>query len=359
MEFSGGLQHVELMLLSRFRFVHFDRRLPGLPLPFSSLLWYIPPYRKKRHRYVDTDLLAEIIEFLPDATFIVDGTRKVVAWNRAIEEMTDTKRSDMLGRSCRACAVPFYGRQRPLLIDVAVDGAGAMPGLYDSVTKRGNAVFAEVMADRICKQLRAVAVSLFDVEGRFLGAIESIRDVTGCKDTESTLRESEERLRAALREKQGVEETLGTIRFDLESRSSELGELNTTLKVLLQHREQDQRDIEERMVSNIEALVMPFVQKLKRCRLDASHMAYVTMIESGLKDIASAFPRKMSLKYSSLTPAEIQVANLIKTGKTTKEIGELLGVSPGAVSFHRNNIRRKLGLNRKKVNLVSYLSSLS
>jgi hypothetical protein len=49
MEFSGGLQHVELMLLSRFRFVHFDRRLPGLPLPFSSLLWYIPPYREKRH----------------------------------------------------------------------------------------------------------------------------------------------------------------------------------------------------------------------------------------------------------------------------------------------------------------------
>lgn len=308
---------------------------------------------------MDTDLLAELIEFLPDATFIVDSTRRVVAWNKAIEEMTGTKRSDMLGQGCHACAIPFYGRQRPLLIDVAVQGAGTVPGLYNSVTKKGNAVFAEVMADRIHRHLRAVAVSFFDVQGRLLGAIESIRDITDCRDTESTLRESEERLQTVLTEKQKVEEALGKSRFDLESRSRDLSELNTTLKVLLQHREQNQHDLEERMLSNIEALVMPFVQKLKKCRLDASHMAYVTMIESGLKDIASAFPRRMSLQCSSLTPAEIQVANLIKTGKTTKEIGELLGVSPGAVSFHRNNIRKKLGLNRKKVNLVSFLSSLS
>lgn len=308
---------------------------------------------------MDTDLLAELIEFLPDATFIVDSTRRVVAWNRAIEDMTGAKRSDMLGRGCQACAIPFYGRQRPLLIDVAVEGAGTMPGLYDSVTKKGNAVFADVMASSIRKHLRAVAVSLFDVDGRLLGAIESIRDITGCTDTESALRESEERLRTALTEKQRAEEALVKSRLDLEARSRDLGELNTTLKVLLQQREQSQRDLEERMLSNIEALVMPFVHKLKKCRLDASHMAYVAMIESGLKDIASAFPRKMGLRYSSLTPAEIQVANLIKTGKTTKEIGELLGVSPGAVSFHRNNIRKKLGLNREKINLVSYLSSLS
>jgi PAS domain S-box-containing protein len=308
---------------------------------------------------VDTDFLAELIEFLPDATFIVDSTRRVVAWNKAIEEMTGTKRSDVLGQSCHACAIPFYGRQRPLLIDVAVQGAGRMPGLYDSVTKKGNAVFAEVMADRLRKHLSAVAVSLFDVQGRFLGAIESIRDITHRRDTESTLRESEERLRSALTEKQRAEEALGKSRFDLESRSRDLSEMNTTLKVLLQQREQNQRDLEERMLSNIEAMVMPFVQKLKKCRLDASHMAYVAMIESGLTDITSSFSRKMGLQYTGLTPAEIQVANLIRTGKTTKEIGELLGVSPGAINFHRNNIRKKLGLNRKKINLVSFLSSLS
>ncbi len=312
---------------------------------------------------MNTDLLAELIEFLPDATFIVDSARRVVAWNKAIEDMTGTKRADMLGQSCRACAIPFYGRQRPLLVDVAVQGAGTMPGLYDSVTKKGNAVFAEVMAERIRNgqggRLRAVAVSLSDVDGRFLGAIESIRDITDCAGAESTWREAEEKLRTALTEKQRAEEALGKSRFDLESRSKELSELNTTLKVLLQQREQNQRDLEERILSNIEAQVMPFVQKLKKCRLDANHMAYVTMIESGLNGIASTFSRKISRQYSSLTPAEIQVANLIRTGKTTKEIGELLGVSPGAINFHRNNIRKKLGLNRKKINLVSFLSSLS
>jgi len=72
--------------------------------------------------------------------------------------------------------------------------------------------------------------------------------------------------------------------------------------------------------------------------------------------------RESDLKTTSqcpnLTPAEIQIASLIKTGKTRQEISKLPGISPGAINFHRNNIRKKLGLNRKKVNLASHLSSL-
>jgi len=109
----------------------------------------------------------------------------------------------------------------------------------------------------------------------------------------------------------------------------------------------------------VKELVLPYVQTLKDTRLDAKQMAYVSIIESHLNNIVSPFLRKLSSKYLSLTPREIQVAGLIKEGKTTKEIAELLNVSTRAVEFHRDNIRTKLGLKNKKANLRSYLLSLA
>lgn len=311
---------------------------------------------------MDKNLLAQLIEFLPDAAFVIDGARKVVAWNKAMEDMTGTKKSDMLGQGCHAYAVPFYGKKRPILIDAAMQSAGAMPGLYKDVARKGSALCAEVQVDSIRqgrgKHLRAVAVPLHDGNGNLLGAIEFIRDITDCRNARSGLKEWEEKLQIITAVKERAEEALKKREAELEVKSKDLEELNTTLRVLLRQREEDRRDLMEGILSNIEALVIPFVEKLKKCRLDPHHMAYVEMVESGLKDITSAFPKKVGSQYPNLTPAEIQIANLIKTGKTTKEISKLLGVSPGAINFHRNNIRKKLGLNRKKINLISHLASL-
>jgi len=85
-------------------------------------------------------------------------------------------------------------------------------------------------------------------------------------------------------------------------------------------------------------------------------MAYVKIIKSNLHDIIDPFYRELSATHPILTPRQIQVANLIKVGKTTKEIAEILCVSKAAVDFHRDKIRKKLGLTNKKVNLRSYLS---
>jgi DNA-binding CsgD family transcriptional regulator len=116
--------------------------------------------------------------------------------------------------------------------------------------------------------------------------------------------------------------------------------------------------MEERFLSNVKELVIPYIEKLKRSRLDSGRMAYVDIIDANLNDIISPFLQKMSLRYTNFTPAEIQVANLIKVGKTSKEIAEILTVSPGTIDTHRNNIRSKLGLNKKKINLRTYLLSL-
>ena len=83
------------------------------------------------------------------------------------------------------------------------------------------------------------------------------------------------------------------------------------------------------------------------------------ILESNLTNILSPFLNKLSLKYKNLTPREIQIAHLIKEGKTSKEIAELLNMSPGTVAFHRENIRNKLNLKNNKENLRSYLMTLS
>jgi PAS domain S-box-containing protein len=160
-------------------------------------------------------------------------------------------------------------------------------------------------------------------------------------------------------ERKKTEDSLKRREGELQIESNRLEEANTALKVLLKHREDDKKEMEEKFLSNIKELVLPYVGKLKKSRLDSNQMAYMEIIEANMNDIVSPFLQRMSLKYSSFTQTEIQVANLIKVGKTTKEIAELMNVSKGTIDTHRNNIRSKLGLNRKKVNLRVYLLSIA
>ena len=86
---------------------------------------------------------------------------------------------------------------------------------------------------------------------------------------------------------------------------------------------------------------------------------YLEIVENNLKEIISPFMRNLSSKYQALTPMEIQVAGLVKEGKTTKDIAGLLSRSHRAIEFHRNNLRKKIGLTHQKANLRSYLQSLA
>jgi DNA-binding CsgD family transcriptional regulator len=137
-----------------------------------------------------------------------------------------------------------------------------------------------------------------------------------------------------------------------------LEEANTALKVLLRQREDHKVDVEERVLNNLKQIVMPSIETLKASGLNKNQMDYVNVLVTNLKDLVSPFTQKLSSQYLDLTPKEIQVANLVKEGKTTKEIAQLLNVTPNAVVFHRYNIRKKLGLKNKKANLRSYLLSL-
>jgi PAS domain S-box-containing protein len=169
-------------------------------------------------------------------------------------------------------------------------------------------------------------------------SVASFTDITEWKEAERGLKKREKELR-------------------IKSRSLE--ELNTTLRVLLKEREGDREELEGKVLSNVQAFVLPYVDKLRRSRLDTKAIAYVDIMESNLVDIISPFSRKISLKYRHLTPKEIQIANFIKEGKTSKEIADLLNVSKSAVDIHRYRLRNKLGLNKVKANLRSHLATLA
>lgn len=145
----------------------------------------------------------------------------------------------------------------------------------------------------------------------------------------------------------------------LELKSRGLEEANTALKVLLQHREEDKTTLEEQVLTNVRKLVLPYLENLKHLHLNENQAAQVKIAEDNLKKIVSPFLRNLASNYLELTPREIQVANLVKEGKTTKEMTEILNISATAVDFHRKNLRSKFGIKNKKTNLMAFLSALS
>jgi DNA-binding CsgD family transcriptional regulator/ligand-binding sensor protein len=145
---------------------------------------------------------------------------------------------------------------------------------------------------------------------------------------------------------------------DLEIKTKSLEEINTALEVLLRKREEDKTELEDNVLTNVKELVEPYFEKIKKTKLDNQQEVFLSIIESNLNEIISPFTRKMSLKYLNLTPTEIRIANLIRHGSSSKEIAELLNVSPRTVETHRKNIRRKIGLENKRANLRSHLLSL-
>lgn len=147
--------------------------------------------------------LAEIIDFLPDATFVIDIDGKVISWNRAIEEMTGVGRNDMIGQGDHIYTVPFYGERRPQLLDLLDKDDEEIISEYQYVQRKGNILYAEVFTPALHggkgAYVWATGGRIYDVKGNRIGAIESIRDITERKIAEEALQKSEAQLSNAMK----------------------------------------------------------------------------------------------------------------------------------------------------------------
>lgn len=142
-------------------------------------------------------------------------------------------------------------------------------------------------------------------------------------------------------------------------RTAELEAANTALKVLLNHRAEEKEELEEKVVASAKQLITPFLERLAASGLTTDQRALVEIVSSGVREITSPFARRLSSKLVGLTPKELEVARLVKDGKTSNEIADLLAISDNAVAFHRQNIRNKLGLKKQKINLRTYLNQMT
>ncbi|HUN55635.1 MAG TPA: PAS domain S-box protein [Smithella sp.] len=144
---------------------------------------------------------------------------------------------------------------------------------------------------------------------------------------------------------------------ELKHFAENLEEANIALRVLMNKRNVDQKDFEEKLQVNINDLVIPYLTKLRNTDLDDRNKNYLSVLESNLTSVLSPFMRDFRSSHKNLTPQEIQIVDLIMKGKNTKEIADMLNASVNTIATHRNNIRKKLNLRNSKINLRSYILS--
>jgi len=196
--------------------------------------------------------------------------------------------------------------------------------------------------DGSIKHTLVTSAARYDANGDLIGFQGTVRDVTEQRQNEEELRKYREKLEVLVAERTR----------ELEDKTKNLEEVNTALNVLLKKRDNDRKMLEENFVANIGSLVLPYLDKIRKNNLDAQQKFFLDTIEKNLDEIGS--PLLKNIHQFNLTPREIQIAYLIKDGKTTKEIATALGIVEGSISTHRKNIRKKLGLGRTS-NLQSQL----
>jgi len=164
----------------------------GEPVGFRGIMLDVT-YRKEAEKALQESQrrLADIIEFLPDATMVIDIDGKVIAWNRAMEEMTGVKAENILGQGNYAYSLPFYGERRPILIDLALRPDPEFEKKYSGIERHNHTVSGEAYMPNMGGGsifLWGTATSLVDAEGKIIGAIESIRDITERKRMEEEIK---------------------------------------------------------------------------------------------------------------------------------------------------------------------------
>ena len=165
-------------------------------------------------------------------------------------------------------------------------------------------------------------------------------------------------LAADVAERKRVERELRAREKELKRRAVKLEAFNVTLRTLLEQREADRTEIERRIMANVDDLIMPCVERLKGTALPKPAHQLVLNLQENLRALTSPFTRDMKAK-AHLTATELQIADYIKKGKSSKQIGALMRLSPGTVDFHRNQIRKKLNIRGEKVSLQAYLLNQS
>jgi PAS domain S-box-containing protein len=291
------------------------------------------------------DKYHELYDFAPIGYFIIDEKAWIQDVNLTGADLLGTPRSKLLDAKFSSFISPDYQDDFYFHCQALFDTEAHRSCELKLKKQDGTLIYAKLDCvvvknkNRNFKQIRT-----------------ALTDITDRKRFEKILQEAHDNL-----EIQVAARTIDLKRANkrLKMQAKSLSEANIALKVLLKQREADKIELEEKVFLNFKELVLPYLEKLKSKRLRDKDKAYINIIESNLNDVISPFVRNFSARMFKLSSTEIQVLNLIKQGKTTKDIAVSMNLATSTIDFHRHNIRKKIGINNKKINLSSYLSSLS
>jgi PAS domain S-box-containing protein len=222
--------------------------------------------------------------------------------------------------------------------------------LVKSVSSNGTVKDLEVHItdkDGSKKLLSVTVTTIVDEQGNPLKFVASWHDITDRKRMETELKKVHAQLEQRVQERTK----------ELARKTKRLEAMNTAMEVLLEKRQKDKIDLKDTVLTNVKELIEPYFDRIKATNLDEQQQLLLSIIELNMDEIVSPFNRKISLKYFNLTPAEIKIVNMVKHGYTTKRIAKVINTSPRTVDTHRRNIRKKIGLKQKDVDLRSYLLS--
>jgi PAS domain S-box-containing protein len=273
--------------------------------------------------------LMNVISTTHDGIFVIDAFRRYVMVNDAFCEMTGYGRDELIGR-----------QTPPVLPDAA--GDLTVEQVMQPIDMRDNFIRYETVWKRKGGRIFPVDICFTMLENastwEYTGLVGTVRDITIRKQMEQDLRRSRDELEHKVKE-----------------RTESLEETNVALRVLLNKRDEDKKILEESMLHNVTELIMPYLEKLRAGKPDERQRVYLDIIEKNLNDLVA--PLLQSDRYLLFTPTEIQVTNLIRQGKSTKEISDILNICQKTVAFHRDSIRKKLGLKKSKVSLRDHLTA--
>ena len=135
--------------------------------------------------------MSSIIEFLPDPTFVLNKNREVIAWNKALEEITGVEKTKLLGKNNYEYGKVIYGLKRPIIVDLIWEDNEDFRSEYNYIRQEGNVIFAETIIknirDKKSVHVWIAASPIYDENGDLIGAIESFRNVSEWREMEDKL----------------------------------------------------------------------------------------------------------------------------------------------------------------------------
>jgi PAS domain S-box-containing protein len=364
-----GLAHVEAGKGFREEDVAVLERFAGLAtIALDKAKLYADARRElgERRRAEETLRKSEeryrlLLESSPDPIVVYNLQGEAMYVNPAFEQVFGLRREELLGKNIDFVPEESWPETRAAIENML---SGQKIQLFE--TKR-------LTRDGILLDVQLSSTLYFDEQGKPAGNIVTLRDISAQKHAErellmyhnqlgelvaertAELAKANTQLAQEVEDRKRAETELREREKELKAQSLHLEEVNTALRVLLKQREDDKKELGDIVTSNVRELIGPYLERLKQGRLAGVQKALVDILESNLNNIISPFTSHLSARLRNLTPTEIRVANLVKEGKTNKEIAELLLLSRNTILFHRHNIRTKLGLRKSKKNLRSHL----